>query len=41
MKAREMGCMNKSVEKKIPSKKSFNSGNGSTGRASLTGSQGS
>ena len=32
--------MNKSVEKKIPSKKSFNSGNGSTGRALLTGSQG-
>ena len=34
MEARERGCMNKSVEK------SFNSGNGSTGRALLTGSQG-
>ena len=40
MEARERGCLNKSVEKKIPSKKSFNSGNGSTGRALLTGSQG-
>ena len=27
--------MNKSLEKKSPSKKSFNSGNGSTGRALL------